>query len=194
MHLRSRTRASSPTPRETTTGLPSYCDPPRSPPRARRYGASIIPLVSSQVGAEDFLNGISKFGPGSAIAEHFHNCDEAVLVITGSAVAHIDGVAHHVGPGDASFIAGTHHQFENASDSEEMHIFWTHASIDATRTVVAIGVTTRIDEEHGAAVKAVTQLLTYDGMPRPFWHAIDQTIAAERLLSAAAACSARRCR
>jgi hypothetical protein len=28
-----------------------------------------------------------------------------------------------------------------------MAIFWTYASIDATRTIVATGVTTRIDEE-----------------------------------------------
>ena len=33
-----------------------------------------------------------------------------------------------------------------------MHIFWTYASIDATRTVLATGVTTRIDEEHGTAI------------------------------------------
>jgi quercetin dioxygenase-like cupin family protein len=123
------------------------------PPRTRGGGASTIPLVSQQVGAKDFLNGITKFGPGAAIAEHFHNCDECVLVITGSAVAHIDGVAYQVGPGDTSFIpAGIHHYFENASDSEEMRIFWTYASVNATRTIVTTGVTTRIDEEHGTAV------------------------------------------
>jgi quercetin dioxygenase-like cupin family protein len=123
------------------------------PAHARGGGASTIPLVSQQVGAKVFLNGITKFGPGSAIAEHFHNCDEAVLVLTGSATVHVDGAAYPVGPGDTSFIpAGIHHYFENASDSEEMHIFWTYASVDATRTIVATGVTTRIDEEHGTAV------------------------------------------
>jgi putative monooxygenase len=35
---------------------------------------------------------------------------------------------------------------------EGMDIFWTYASVDATRTIVATGVTTRIDEEHGTAV------------------------------------------
>jgi putative monooxygenase len=29
-----------------------------------------------------------------------------------------------------------------------MSMFWTYASIDANRTIVATGVTTRIDEEH----------------------------------------------
>ena len=58
---------------------------------------------------------------------------------------HLPRVSQQVG-------AGIHHYFENASDSEEMHIFWTYASVDATRTIVATGVTTRIDEEHGTAV------------------------------------------
>jgi len=122
-------------------------------PRERGGGARTIPMVSQQVGAKDFLNGITMFGPGAAIPEHFHNCDESVLVIKGSAVAHIDGATHPVNTGDTSFIpAGIPHFFKNASGTEELHIFWTYASIDADRTVVATGVTTRIDEEHGTAV------------------------------------------
>jgi mannose-6-phosphate isomerase-like protein (cupin superfamily) len=75
------------------------------------------------------------------------------MLLRGEAIAHIDGVAHRVGVGDTSFIpAGIHHHFENASATEEMQIFWTYASVDATRTIVATGVTTRIDEEHGTAV------------------------------------------
>ena len=122
-------------------------------PRQRGGGARTVPLVSQQVGAQDFLNGITMFGPGAAIPEHIHNCDESVLIIKGSAVAHIDGVEYPVGVGDNSFIpAGIRHFFHNISDTDELHIFWTYASIDATRTVLATGVTTRIDEEHGTAV------------------------------------------
>ena len=122
-------------------------------PRQRGGGAATIPLVSQLVGAKDFLNGITMFSPGAAIAEHIHNCDESVLVIRGSGVAHIDGVEYPVAAGDNSFIpAGIRHFFHNISETEEMHIFWTYASIDATRTVLATGVTTRIDEEHGTAI------------------------------------------
>jgi putative monooxygenase len=129
--------------------------PAEIPARQRGGGASTIPLVSQQVGSTNFLNGITMFGPGAAIAEHFHNCDESVMLVRGEAVAHIDGVAHRVGVGDTSFIpAGIHHYFENASATEEMQIFWTYASVDAKRTIVATGVTTRIDEEHGTAVRA----------------------------------------
>ncbi|MDG4662978.1 dimethylsulfonioproprionate lyase family protein [Mycobacterium sp. 236(2023)] len=122
-------------------------------PRERGGGARTIPLVSQQVGAQDFLNGITMFAPGTAIPEHFHNCDESVLILKGSAVAHIDGEQHPVQTGDTSFIpAGIPHFFKNASDTEELHIFWTYASIDANRTIVATGVTTRIDEEHGTNI------------------------------------------
>ncbi|WP_415973811.1 cupin domain-containing protein [Rhodococcus sp. 077-4] len=122
-------------------------------PRQRGGGARTIPLVSQQVGAKDFLNGITMFAPGSAIPEHIHNCDESVLVLKGSAVAHIDGVDYPVTVGDNSFIpAGIRHFFHNTSDTDELHIFWTYASIDANRTVLATGVTTRIDEEHGTNI------------------------------------------
>jgi putative monooxygenase len=39
------------------------------------------------------------------------------------------------------------HFFRNTSATEPMSIFWTYASIDANRTIVATGVTTRIDQE-----------------------------------------------
>jgi putative monooxygenase len=122
-------------------------------PRERAGNARTIPLVSQLVGAKDFLNGITMFGPGAAIPEHFHNCDESVMIIRGAAIAHIDGKTYPVALGDTSFIpAGIPHFFQNASDTEELHIFWTYASIDANRTIVATGVTTRIDEEHGTNV------------------------------------------
>jgi putative monooxygenase len=121
--------------------------------RQRGGGARTIPMVSQEVGARDFLNGITIFGAGAAIPEHFHNCDESVLVLRGSAVAHIDGQTFAVNSGDTSLIpAGIPHYFENTSDSEELHIFWTYASIDANRTIVATGVTTRIDVEHGTNI------------------------------------------
>jgi putative monooxygenase len=117
-------------------------------PRARAGGARTLPMVSARVGARDFLNGITMFPPGTAIAEHFHNCDESVLILRGHAVAHVAGERHPVAAGDVSFIpAGVHHFFENTSATDELHIFWTYASLDADRTIVSTGVTTRIDQE-----------------------------------------------
>jgi quercetin dioxygenase-like cupin family protein len=119
-------------------------------PRERGGGARTIPLVNARIGSRKTLSGITEFDPGAAIALHIHNCEETVLVLEGEAVAEIDGVEHALGPTDTSWIpAGTPHRFRNPSATARMRIYWTYASIDATRTVLATGVTTRIDEEHG---------------------------------------------
>ena len=75
--------------------------------------------------------------------------EESVLVLSGRGCAHIDGSEHTVAPSDVTWIpAGIPHCFRNISATEPLAIFWTYASIDATRTIVATGVTTRIDQEH----------------------------------------------
>ncbi len=64
----------------------------------------------------------------------------------------IDGVETDLEARDTTWIpAEVPHFFRNISDNEPMSILWTYASIDATRTIVATGVTTRIDEEHRPA-------------------------------------------
>jgi len=109
-------------------------------------------LVNARLGSRKTLSGITEFDPGAAIALHIHNCEETVMVLEGSAVAEIEGVEHALGATDTTWIpAETPHRFRNASNTERMRIYWTYASIDATRTVIATGVTTRIDEEHGVA-------------------------------------------
>ena len=120
--------------------------------RERGGGARTIPLVNARIGSRQTLSGITEFNPGAAITLHTHNCEETVMVLEGQAIAEIDGVEQALGATDTSWIpAGTPHRFRNASDTDRMRIYWTYASIDATRTVVATGITTRIDEEHGVA-------------------------------------------
>jgi putative monooxygenase len=121
-------------------------------PRARVGGAKTFPLVNALTGSRKTLSGITAFPPGAAIPLHTHNCEETVLVLDGQAVAEIDGAFHPLTGGDATWIpAGTPHCFRNSSTEDWMRIYWTYASVDATRTIVATGVTTRIDEEHGVA-------------------------------------------
>ena len=89
------------------------------------------------------------FPPGGSVPLHKHNCDESVLVLEGNAVAEIAGKEHNVGAGEITAIPeGVHHRFRNVSDTEEMKILWTYASIDADRTIIATGETRRIDDEH----------------------------------------------
>jgi mannose-6-phosphate isomerase-like protein (cupin superfamily) len=127
---------------------PVVLTPAELPVKDRGGGIVTTPLVTAGRGSTAMLIGITRIGPGAAVPLHTHNCEECVIVLSGSGTAHIDGVDHPVTVNDTSWIpAGIPHCFRNTSTIEEMAIFWTYASIDATRTIVATGVTTRIDEE-----------------------------------------------
>ena len=114
----------------------------------RGGGIRTVPLVTSRIGSTSLLNGVTTLDPGAAVPLHIHNCEESVLVVSGSGRVHIDGVETDVEPGVTTWIpTGVQHFFRNTSAAEPLSIFWTYASIDANRTIVATGVTTRIDEE-----------------------------------------------
>jgi putative monooxygenase len=114
----------------------------------RGGGIRTVPLVTSRIGSTGLLNGVTTLDPGAAVPLHIHNCEESVLVVSGSGRVHIDGVETDVEPGFTTWIPmGVQHFFRNTSATEPMSIFWTYASIDANRTIVATGITTRIDEE-----------------------------------------------
>ena len=118
----------------------------------RGGGIRTTPLVTLGIGSTSMLNGLTTLDPRAAVPLHIHNCEESVLVVSGHARVHIDGVETDVTPGDTTWIpTGVPHFFRNTSDTETMTIFWTYASIDATRTIIATGITTRIDEEHKPA-------------------------------------------
>ena len=115
----------------------------------RGGGARTTPLVTRRCGSTSLINGITAFDPGAAIGLHMHNCEESVMVLEGSAIAEIDGVVHELGPHDTTWIpANVPHRFRNASDTEPMRIFWTYASVDATRTLVETGETRPVAAEH----------------------------------------------
>ncbi len=117
-------------------------------PHERGGGARTIPLVTARVGSRSLLNGITEFAPGAAIQLHTHNCEESVMVLEGDAVAEIDGVEHRMGAGDTTWVpADVPHRFINVSETARMRIFWTYASMNATRTIVATGDTRSIDSE-----------------------------------------------
>lgn len=120
-------------------------------PRERGGGARTIPLVTRRIGSTSLINGITTFAGGAEIPVHTHNCEESVMVLEGHAIATLDGVEHRLGPCETTWIAANvPHNFRNASATEPMKIFWTYASVDATRTIVATGDTRTIDAEHDA--------------------------------------------
>jgi putative monooxygenase len=132
---------------------PSVLRPAELTAFSRGGGASTIPLVTRARGAEVFLSGQTLFQGGAGIPLHVHNCPESVVIIEGHAVVEIDGNEHDLTRFDTTYVdAGVPHRFRNASDTAPMRILWIYASVDATRTVVETGVTTRVDAEHDKAV------------------------------------------
>lgn len=138
--------------------------PGELPSKNRGGGARTVPLVTAARGATTYLNGVTVFEPGAAIGHHIHNVAESVMVIAGNAVVDIDGERTPLATFDTTFVpANVPHHFENVSDTEEMRIFWTYGSLDATRTLTATGEHGRVDAESAATsdvVRMVTEVAT----------------------------------
>lgn len=115
----------------------------------RGGGASTTPLVTAGMGASAFITGYTEFAGGAKIPFHFHNCEESVLLLEGSAIFDIDGQEFAIEPQDVTFIpAGVPHRFRNASETEPMKIMWVYGATDANRTLVETGETRPIAAEH----------------------------------------------
>lgn len=115
----------------------------------RGGGARTTPLVLPSVGATTFINGITEFSPGAAIAFHSHNCEESVVLLEGHAYLDIAGEVHELKPLDTTFIPpNVPHRFRNRSATEGMKILWIYASVNATRTLVENGETRPVAAEH----------------------------------------------
>lgn len=125
--------------------------PGELPVNDRGNGARTTPLVTRKCGSTSMINGITAFDPGARIGLHFHNCEESVMILEGEAIAEIDGKRHALKAGDTTWIpANVPHRFLNES-AGPMRIFWTYASVDATRTMVDTGAEQTIDDEHEKA-------------------------------------------
>ena len=117
----------------------------------RGGGARTTPLVRPSLGASTFINGITEFGPGTAIPFHSHNCEESVMLLSGQAYLDIDGDVHQLKPLDTTFIPpNVAHRFRNMSSTAPMKILWIYASPDATRTLIDTGETRRVSAEHAS--------------------------------------------
>jgi putative monooxygenase len=120
----------------------------------RGGGARTTPMASGRCGSQKMMNGITSLPGGAAIPLHAHNCEETVLLLSGEAIAEIDGISNLLSPWDSTWIPpNVPHRFINASPTEQATIFWTYASVDATRTLISNGETQRVDAEHRSRVE-----------------------------------------
>jgi quercetin dioxygenase-like cupin family protein len=107
--------------------------------------APTVELVTRRLGSKQMLNGITIIKPKSSIPLHYHDCEESVIVLQGSARFELAGEQHMVGVRDTIWIpAGTPHRAFNESDREDLAVFWTYPSVSATRTLCATGETIQI--------------------------------------------------
>ena len=115
----------------------------------RGGGARTTPLVLPSVGATGFINGITEFAGGTAIPFHSHNCEESVMILSGSAYLDIADEVHELKAMDTTFIPpNVPHRFRNRSETEPMKILWIYASVNATRTLTDTGETRPVAAEH----------------------------------------------
>ncbi|GHF23050.1 cupin domain-containing protein [Streptomyces morookaense] len=74
-------------------------------PNTRRGGELRTLLAPSTVAATSGFMGTALIRPGDWIAEHYHPYSEEFLyVVSGEAVAELDGVPHRIGPDQALMI------------------------------------------------------------------------------------------
>lgn len=112
-------------------------------PRINRGGgATTTQMVTPECGAGAVLSGFTTLPPGASIPLHTHNCEESVLIVTGKAQVEVDGSTYAAAAGDVVWQArDVPHRFLNPSATEDLRIFWTYASVNATRTLVETGET-----------------------------------------------------
>lgn len=128
---------------------PAVLRPSELPAHERGGGVRTTALVGPSLGASAFINGITSFGPGSAIPFHSHNCEESVMLLEGEAVLEIDGEEIWLQPLDTTWIPpNVSHRFRNVSDTQAMKILWIYGRVDATRTITETGQTHQVSAEH----------------------------------------------
>jgi quercetin dioxygenase-like cupin family protein/SAM-dependent methyltransferase len=102
-------------------------------------------VVTRELGAREFLSGITEFDPGASLPLHSHNCEESVVVIEGTALFELGDVSMEMLEGEATWVpAGSVHRFANNSDAR-LRILWTYGSANATRTIAETGETFEVE-------------------------------------------------
>ena len=93
-------------------------------------------MVTTNRGATQFLTGVTEFDPGAALAPHFHNCQESVVILDGRAAFETANGKHRLRKNDVTLVpTGVVHRFRNLG-RERLRILFIYGSINVTRTVI----------------------------------------------------------
>ena len=84
----------------------------------------------------EMSGGFGLFHPGGRLPAHFHDFDESICVVDGSATCVVDGRRHSPGDGATALVPrGRVHYFVNTSD-RPMTMIWVYAGPRPERIVV----------------------------------------------------------
>lgn len=118
----------------------------------RGNGVRTTPLVSSTLGSQQLMTGVTALQPGAEIRLHSHNCDESVCVLEGKVTFDAGGQRHPLSTFDSTFVPeGVPHRFLNESD-RPARILWIYTSGHVTRTFSETGQTVDVGSEGDRAI------------------------------------------
>lgn len=114
------------------------------PRLGRGSGIWTVPLATGPTTDEinQFVTGISAYPVGEGAPFHCHNCDEQVVLLSGTGEVEVDGVITPLERYDGAYVeANKIHRYRNTSDTEPMVILWVYSEKVVTRTFADTGET-----------------------------------------------------
>ncbi len=96
-------------------------------------------LFARRFGARGICGGYGVFGPGASLPCHYHDFDESITIVSGTAVCQVAGREYELsGCATACVPLGRPHRFLNRSDGP-MAMIWVYAGDEPERTLVEAG-------------------------------------------------------
>lgn len=101
-------------------------------------GAQFFDLFAGRYGSVGICGGYGKFQLGTSLPCHFHDYDESITIVEGSAICEVAGQRYQLSGCDTAFIPrGKPHRFLNESQSP-MAMIWVYAGSEPSRSIVDV--------------------------------------------------------
>lgn len=102
-------------------------------------GSRFRDLFARRLGSRGICGGYGLFQPGSSLPCHYHEYDESITIVTGTAICQVAGKEYELsGCGTGCIPKGRPHRFLNRSSSP-MAMVWVYAGDEPERTLLDPG-------------------------------------------------------